>query len=270
MANAQRRERVQNAPPVNLGVGAANVRVRIKLPQDKWLLWTTGPAWGPAVLFWMHLVWMGLLALLLGRLTMLPVRTYEWMLLALGMAQLPILAMVPLVAWFILLHVRRTQPSNHWATFDFVQLTIIGLTIICIGTLYAALHTNLLSRIDMQVQGQGSTNAVLNWYVDHVEGETPDAGILMVPVLVWRATMLVWALWLVSRLAKWVPWGWRAWSLERFYMAPPRPPLYPEGEAHDDVPQEVHAASQRVADNADGAVAPPAAKPPAEPDTPQT
>ena len=42
------------------GAHAANVHVRVRLDEQRWLLHPFGPKWGPAVLFWMRL------ALLLG------------------------------------------------------------------------------------------------------------------------------------------------------------------------------------------------------------
>jgi hypothetical protein len=206
---------LEELPVVQLDSAAVNAHVTMNLGDDRWLLWTHGPSWGPAVLYWSHLVILVLIALLLGRLRGLPLKTWEWLLLALGMAQLPVLALVPVVLWFVALAWRRWgAAARPWWSFNLLQLVLLGMTLIALGTLYASIHANLLFDPDMQVVGAGSSNHTLHWYTDQIDGALPTAAILSTPLLVWRVGMLLWALWLVTRLLKWAPWGWRAFSHE--------------------------------------------------------
>jgi hypothetical protein len=41
--------------------------------------------------------------------------------------------------------------------------------------------------------------------------------------MVWRVAKLLWALWLVARLLKWLPWGWGAFSQDGLYKLWPKP-----------------------------------------------
>ncbi len=203
---------VERVPQVDLGGPAANVAVRVHRGYDRWLLRVTGPAWGPAILFWGHLVILLIIAVLLSQLRGLPLKLHEWMLLVIGMSQLPFLALIPVAAWFVVVELRRNNPPKDWWRFDLAQLGVIALTIAAAITLFAAVHTNLLVHIDMQVQGAQSSNHLLRWYVDRSGAKLPTPAIVSAPVLVWRVLMLLWAFWLVSRLLKWVPWGWRAFA----------------------------------------------------------
>ena len=210
-------------PQVDLGSEAVNVTMRLQHPRDRWMIWSHGPAWGPAILFWSHLAWLLVVSLLLSRLTFLPWRTHEWFLLALGFSQLPLLALVPVVLWLFLVSARQRRPPKTWGQFGLLQLAIVGATVAFLVTLYAAIHSNLLMQVDMQVQGMGSSNSLLQWYVDRTGSVLPEAGIFSVPMWIWRGVMLAWSLWLVSSLFGWMSWAWRAFSADQFWISRPTP-----------------------------------------------
>jgi hypothetical protein len=213
----------ETIPPVTLGSKAVNAKIKIELGSDRWLLWTTGPSWGPAVLYWSHLVILLLVAFLLGRIRSMPLRGYEWLLLVIGMTQMPFVVVLVPVAWFAMLAWRKRSPLEAWWQFDVFQLFLIFWTLVSVGVLYAAIHSNLLFDIDMQVRGAGSTNHLMQWYADQVPEALPSAGVISLPIMVWRVAMLLWALWLVARLLKWLPWGWGAFSQDGLYKLWPKP-----------------------------------------------
>ena len=218
------------APSVGLGGSAVNVKVRVMPGEARWLLWASGPKWGPAILFWGHLFMSALLALCLGlALRHLPLAPWEWLLLVVGMSQLPVITLAPVVAGFMALEWRQRKPLEQWWAFDLYQLVLVGLVMAMGLALYAALHTNLLLDVDMQVQGVGSTNSSLEWYIDQVDGQIPEVGIHSVPLLVWRGIMLLWALWLATRCIKWLPWAWKAFSHEGLWRM-----SYPKGDNTED------------------------------------
>ncbi len=202
-------------PPVDLGGPAVNVQATLHLGEERWLLWAHGPHWGPAVLLWSHLLLLLLAAALLGRLRGLPLRTGHWLLLGLGLVQVPAALLVVVVAWFAALAWRQQRVVDVtrrvlWA--NLAQLALVGLTAVFFGVLYFAIQQNLIGGVDMQVSGAGSTGEALNWYVDRVAGALPQPGMCSLPLTAWRIGMLLWALWLVSALLRWLPWAWRAFS----------------------------------------------------------
>lgn len=203
---------VEWVPTVEIEGRVVNVETLVDPGDHRWIFWTTGPEWGPAVLFWSFLLLMIVVAILLGQFAGMKPTTLEWVLLVAGFSQVPVALFVPIVAWFAILTIRREHWPERWWTFDLLQLTIVGLTCLAAGSLYAALHTNFLVDIDMQIQGAQSHDHQLRWYVDRITQSLPRPSIVTLPIFVWRFLMLAWALWLVNRLLVWVPWGWDSFS----------------------------------------------------------
>jgi hypothetical protein len=217
-----KRGTTERVPEIDIGSEATNVRVVMKRGGERWLIAVrnAGLRWGPAILFWPHLIILLVLALVLSTFRGLPLKWHEWFLLVIGMSQLPVVVMLPVVFWFVLLAWRGRDPQKQWWKFDLVQLGCVFMTLAAIGALYAAVHTNLLVDIDMQVDGAGSTNRALTWYADRVDGTLPTPAILSVHVLVWRVIMFLWALWLVWRLINWAKWGWTRFSTDGWWRTP--------------------------------------------------
>ena len=61
--------------------------------------------------------------------------------------------------------------------------------------------------IDNPTLGDG----VLRWFADQSSDALPAAGVLSVPMWLYRAAMLAWALWLANAVLGWLRWGLRAW-----------------------------------------------------------
>jgi hypothetical protein len=148
------------------------------------------------------------------------------------------------VAGFVFALARRgrTPPDGAWA-FNGLQLLMAGWALVSLGLLYVAIHQGLLFRPDMQVAGNGSSDTVLRWYADRVSGDTPVAGVLSLPLWLYRGAMLLWALWLAASLVRGVGPAWRAFTeggLWRPIPRAPRPPKPPEPAG----PPEAEAAPQ--------------------------
>jgi len=227
----------QRAPTVGLPVPAVNVETVLHLPENRWLLFTRGPAWGPAVLFWGYLVFALVVALGLGLFADAPLGVGAWLLLALGLTQTTAHGGLVVAGLFIALAWRARRPPTSPLAHDALQLLLLLWILVALAVLYNVVEQGLLFRPDMQVAGAESNNAVLRWYADRVENATPAAGIVSLPLWVYRTLMLAWALWLAASLVRWAGWSWRAlgegglWRplprRPRKTAAPPPPPPVP-------------------------------------------
>ncbi len=203
---------VFSAPKVELGAAAVNARVEIELPDDRWILWASGPAWGAAVLFWPYLFLVLVIAWLLTWRRKTPIAFYDWALLGLGLTQIPSWAALIVVGWFFAVAHRARSPGLSPVWFDLRQLALVGYTLLTLGILYAAVHVGLLFDPEMDIFTPGGGGHTLDWYVNRVGGTMPMPSVVSLPMWVWRVLMLAWALWLALRVIFWARWAWTCFS----------------------------------------------------------
>lgn len=196
---------------VDLGVTGVNAETRVQLPADRWVLWTSGPGIGPAVQFWAVLLALAALAWLLGRSRQTPLRGVDWLLLGIGLSQVSIWVGALVVLWLFALGWRQRLDMDlaPWR-FNLIQVALVLLSIAALVALLVAVEQGLLGAPAMQIAGNGSSATELQWYLDRQPGQTAAVTVVSVPIWVYRALMLAWALWLAWRLLAWLRWGWRS------------------------------------------------------------
>jgi hypothetical protein len=202
------------SPPVpDLKTDGVNAASRIELGRDRWILFVGGPKLGPAVLFWGLVVVLVLLAVGLGRTKITPLKTLDWLLLGLGLSQAGVGVGLLVAGWLFALGFRARLDAElpPWR-FNFMQTGLFLLSLAALWALITALRQGLLGFPQMQIAGNGSSSAQLNWYQDRSGSELPRPWVISVPILVYRGLMLAWALWLAFRLLSWLRWGWQSLS----------------------------------------------------------
>jgi hypothetical protein len=203
------------APEADAGIPSVNARTVLHVPRDRWLLGVGGPAIGPAILFWGVVIVVAVAAYALGRVTLSPLRWWQWLLLGLGLTQASVAVAAALVAWFFAFALRARYAEKlserHWV-FDVAQVGLVLLTLAAGVSLYSAVSHGLLGTPAMQVVGNGSSYAQLNWFQDRAGPVLPTPWMISVPILVYRLLMLAWALWLAYSLLTWARWAWQSFS----------------------------------------------------------
>ncbi len=201
------------APSVNIGKDAVNADVIFQMPRNRWILMTTGPRLGPAVLFWSYFAVIILAAFGLGKVTWTPIKTRQWLLLGLGLTQIHPLAAIMIVGWLLALGLRQKhQFSKSWFSFNATQIILVAWTVAALIGLYVSIQKGLLGIPSMQIAGNGSSDFWLHWTQDRIDGTMPQPHVLSLPLFVFRILMLLWALWLAHSLLKWLRWGWQCFS----------------------------------------------------------
>ena len=199
----------------DLGLPGVNARVEVAMAPERWILFTGGPALGPAVLFWGLVV--VLLAVGLGRSRITPLRSWDWLLLGLGLSQAGVWVGVLLAGWLFALGLRSRLAQDLPGDFpprrfNLMQTGLVILSLAALAALFAAVEQGLLGLPEMQIAVNGSTSPSLDWYQDRSGPELPGVWVVSVPILVYRGLMLAWALWLAVRLLDWLRWGWAGFS----------------------------------------------------------
>jgi hypothetical protein len=197
------------SPQVRFGPELINAELQVHLPGERWLLLAAGQGWGPAILFWGHLVLILLLAPVLARLPRSPLRTWQWALLGLGLTQVPLPVAGLVFGWFFIMAFQDRERPERPFWFNARQLLILLLTLAFLGCLFGAVYDSLLETPDMEVAGSGSSGEMLRWYIDRTPGTLPEAWVFTTSLWVWRGVMLLWALWLAHSLIGWLGWAWQ-------------------------------------------------------------
>lgn len=219
------------AEEVRLPVESANVQTVIQVPDDRWVLWTSGPQRGPAVRFWGILICSLLAAVALGRLAASPLRTVEWMLLVIGLTQVPLIAALLVIAWLFFLAWRGDDSFQglRGRYYNVLQLLLIGLTAVALGILVFAVGEGLLGRPEMFISGNDSYLTMLRWYEPRSDAVLSTPTCISVSIWWYRFLMLAWALWLAAALIRWLRMGWQSFSrggvFRPFRKQAPPPPL---------------------------------------------
>jgi hypothetical protein len=199
-------------PSVNVAIASVNNHIKVLLGQDRWVLFTSGPRFGPAVLIWGVLIVLVLLSFGLGKISVTPLKQWHWLLLLIGLSQIPVASALIVVIWLIALGIRAKKQPVAPFYFNAMQIGLGLLTVFSLVLLFIAVQQGLLGTPDMQISGNQSTAFNLNWYQDRSNEYIPTATIITVPLMAYRILMLLWSLWLAVSLLNWLKWGWTCFS----------------------------------------------------------
>lgn len=219
------------SPKVRVNGALVNATLEVHLPQERWLLFTSGPSWGPRVLFWGYLLLILLLSIGAGLLPHSPLRTHQWVLLGLGLTQLPPPLLIVVAGWFFFV-IYRERVSLPRTLHNLRQVAMLPFTFAVLMVLGFAVQDGLLSRPDMRVTGAGSSASLLRWYVDRTDGTLPQATITSLPLWVWQLAMLLWALWLAALIFAWAKRAYETFGDGGFWIAMPPLPNRAVAEPH--------------------------------------
>ncbi len=207
-------------PQVNLNAPISNVAIQWQVPDNRWVLWTSGPVIGPAIIYWGELLAFLLLAAVVWRTRLLPIKPYHWLLLGLGLSTQSWWLLVFITLWFVLLSVHQKYASKQSDTlFNVLQIMLAVFSVFVLLSLLASIPMSLMSRPDMGIMGNQSNGHLLKWYLDAAMDTTPEVVVYSLPMWVYKLAMLSWALWLAFALVSWARWGWQTLNVNGFWRA---------------------------------------------------
>ncbi len=215
----------QGLPAFALGVPAANLNYSLQMPDNRWILYTSGPTLGPAVLYWSALLVFIVLAFALARSRLTDVGFRDWLLLGLGLSTVSWGLLALLVLWFVLVRWRQQQTTlieHNW--FNVKQVALLALSGFAVLSLVGAVPKALLSSPDMMLTGNNSWGNQLHWFADYSSDALPAVTVLSVPMWLYKGAMLLWAIWLSFALLRWVKLAWQAVQVGGFWHSKPAKP----------------------------------------------
>ncbi len=220
---------VSSLPSFQLGMPGVNLRESIRVPRERWVLFSSGPGVGSVVFFWPKLLFVIICAMLLGRISALHLSTTGWLLLGIGLVPLDNEALLVPIIWFGLNALRCMRPPKRRWLFNLLQIVLAGWTFAFLVMLYSAVESGLLHVPNMRVQNPAGLYGEFVWYLDRFPLEIPTPTLWSVPLTwVYRPLTFLWAGWLVFSLINWLKWGWDCFSTEGLWKKrPPKPPKDP-------------------------------------------
>ncbi len=230
----------QRSPSVDIGAGASNVSLEIQPNGDRWVLLTRGPSLGPAVLLWSELIVFALIAFGLARVPHSPLKAWQWLLLGVGFSTFSWGVLILTSIWLFTLGSRaRSAPFDKRWQFNLTQVALALLTLVTLISLIASVPGALLGKPDMHITGNNSSVYALHWFTDRVDGELPIASVFSVPMWIYKAAILAWALWLSFAMLGWLRQAWQVWSSDGLWRSrPPKAAKQPERPAADPAADE--------------------------------
>lgn len=206
---------------IDLGSNNVNNAISIKPGYSRWVLFTSGPTIGPAVLFWGMLIVIVIIAYALGRIKGTPLNSLQWILLGLGLSASGPWGLVIIAGCIFALRARGNIKTDDMSRrlFNFIQVGLVILIFISVSTLLTVIEQGLLGSPDMQITGNGSSSYQLNWFSDRIGSTIAETTIISVPVYVYRLMMLVWSIWLAFAVIKWAQWGWGNYTKQGYWKS---------------------------------------------------
>ncbi len=212
---------LSKSPQFLLEQGSSNQNIHINLPNNRWPLLVGGPMVGPGVLMWGMLLVVVFIAFVLGRSQITPLKTYQWILLSVGICTLSFGTFVLVAIWLIALQQRGNLKSiSSTRKFKGMQTGLFILSAVALSCLIGTIPAGLLGSPDMHIVGNNFYEGHFSWYQDHSDAEFPTAWIISLPLWCYKVAILLWALWLASALLGWIRWGWACLSHTALWYAP--------------------------------------------------
>lgn len=202
-------------PKVDLQSPAVNVSINNEMSEQRWILLTGGPRLGPVVLYWGFTLTLLVVSFFLGKLEWLPIKNYEWLLLALGLSQGSSTMVMTVLAFVLILGLRsRVNLPKNSVLFNIIQVAFVIWAISVIMILSSLLWDGFLHLPQMRLSGNGSSVHQLNWFMDRIENQLPHAWVFSLSIIWYRILTLLWALWLARFALRLLPFAWKTFARE--------------------------------------------------------
>jgi hypothetical protein len=212
-----------HTPVIDLGSDSVNSAIDMSLAANRWPLFLGGPLLGPAILYWSTLVVVALLALVISKTGLTPLRFHQLFLLGIGMSMSNLFSCLLVVGWLIAVQWRiRLKADKGKYAFNLIQVGLGFLTVSALIALVWAISQGLLGHPDMNIRGNGSNGSLLRWYQDVSGQMLPQGWLFSIPMLAYRLAMLAWALWISVTLLGLLKWGWKIINEPMLWDSSPR------------------------------------------------
>ena len=192
-------------PKVSFSHPVHNISISVNPGSNRWLLWTGGVAWGPAIVFWSKLLILVCLTVAASSRGLLPCQLFGAVFLGLGLATLPLIALGFPLTWLVGIKLwpaikRLSSRLPQWVVLAAISLAALS----AIASFYRIVQIGLVLQPPMLVAGNQSQASNLRWFLDHAGSVLPEPWVLSLPIYCWRTLAICWSVWLVLAICSWL------------------------------------------------------------------
>lgn len=191
-------------PKIDFLMSSINSTIQTNKPQNRWILFLTGPKMGSCVLFWAYFPIIILVAILLKLSKKFDVKLYQWVLLFIGLSFSNIFSIFLIILWVMLFEFLKNH-KKYLSSWIIVMATFL-FTIKILYEIFYSIRCGLLGIAPsmLVVTGRNVSSNVFMWYQDMVSSILPQPEIFSLNIYWYKVMMIFWALWVSFFMIKYI------------------------------------------------------------------
>jgi len=196
---------INTTPTISIAENYSNIRQKINIPNNRWVLYGYSKGVGPAFLYWGEFLFFTILAFFLAKIPYSPLKFWQWLLLGYAFGTVSWFAFGFISLWlFFVGWKKQQQVMTKDLSAVLLQWFSLLLSVITIMVFIASVAFGLLSYPQMGITGQGSSATNLNWFMDAYQNQLPAITIVSLPIWWYKGLMLIWSIWVSFSLLDWL------------------------------------------------------------------
>ncbi len=196
---------------VSLSQSAINAKTSIRFTDNRWILWLAGSSLGGTVAFWSILIGVLFAAIAFSKIPGVVLTTRDAVILAVGATLVNLSLLVYVGIWFLAIWLKSRVPdevSRRWL-YQVGQILLCVVTFAAVITVIFAIPSALTNDPNMYVMGYQATADYFVWFSDEITESLTTPWVLSLPKWTYSVLILLWAMWLVFALLKWLRIWWQ-------------------------------------------------------------
>lgn len=198
-------------PKVSFNQNAVNAHTVIQFPDSRWTVWLAGSSLGTTVAFWSVLIGVLFITVAISKIPGFALSTRDAVILTIGATLVQLSMLVFVGIWFLAMWLKsraKEEITRPWL-YRTGQVLLGGITLLLLYVLLNTIVAALTNDPNMYITGLLSSNHIFAWFSDEIAGVVPTPWVLSFPIWFYFVLILVWSMWLVFALLRWMRDWWQ-------------------------------------------------------------
>ena len=195
---------INTTPTISLDGQYTNIKQKINVSKNRWVLYGYSEGVGPAFLYWGEFLFFTVLAFFLAKIPFSMLKFWQWLVLGYAFGTVSWFAFGFITLWLFFIGWKKQQANEKVISHVLLQWFALIFTVITIIVFISSVAFGLLSYPQMGITGQNSYATNLNWYMDVYKGQLPTITLVSLPIWFYKGIMLFWSIWVSFSLLSWL------------------------------------------------------------------